>query len=163
MESFVGEKADNARSYHHINRRECERDKGRACKLPSNFPSMSIGTLDKGFGTFSQQSFRFGLWCIAAGTLISLGARFRNVFTFAFSPRCDVLAFASFVDANYTVRLWSVAERKEAHVLEQLGDEVIELCFSSDGNIVGFIFGGLRAPVGSCDWHPLTSIEITYW
>lgn len=29
MESFVGEEADDAGNFHHINRRDCGRDKGR--------------------------------------------------------------------------------------------------------------------------------------
>ncbi|RBA13303.1 hypothetical protein FPRO05_13730 [Fusarium proliferatum] len=103
------------------------RDSATCSLLSENPPghsvqSMIISSDKKILAAFSEDD-TINIWSVKAGVLIPRGARIPNVSAFAFSPRCDILAFALYDEVNPTVRLWGVTEGKETHVLDQLGGE----------------------------------------
>ncbi|RTE70515.1 hypothetical protein BHE90_015090 [Fusarium euwallaceae] len=95
--------------------------------------SMIISSDMKTLATLSN-GYTMTFWTLRAGTLVPLGGRLPDVSTFALSPRGDVLAFSLLRDDNGTVRLWDVAESKEANVFNRNDGQVMAMCFSSDGD-----------------------------
>ncbi|EEU41577.1 uncharacterized protein NECHADRAFT_53746, partial [Fusarium vanettenii 77-13-4] len=120
----------------------------KSCSLPSeqllelkkprdNMRRMVLSSDRKILADLSEGK-TMNIWKLEAGTLIPQGARFPAIEKFAFSPRCDVLAFTT-AESDPRIQIWNLTEGEKTYAVEKIGYDVEELSFSSDGNTLAVL------------------------